>query len=184
MRQLDVEKRAKEIWKAPYTCIVVREGADGFSAKVLEFPGCFAEGDTAAEAHANLEDAAIAWIQDQLDKGEAIPSPQPEPEYSGRFLLRFQRSLHARAARQAAIDNVSLNQFIATAVAEKLACTSGTSVKNAAPVTYAVAWPTFYLTNVNVNMFPWSQLDTQMPRITAATSENVRTMAGEQVLHG
>ena len=118
-----VERRAHKIWKAPYTRVIVRD-SDAYSAKVLEFPGCFAEGDTAAEAHDNLDAAAVAWIADQLDKGEVIPAPQPEPEYSGRVLLRFARSLHARAARLAAIENVSLNQFISNAVAEKVAAST------------------------------------------------------------
>ncbi len=141
----DLELRAKEIWKAPYSCIVAREDEGLFSAKVLEFYGCFADGDSREEALANLEDAALGWIQDQLEKGEPIPTPQPEPEYSGRFLLRFQRSVHARAARQAALENVSLNHFIASAVAEKLAAT--TSLDSAAHPS-----PTLHVEHLTTNI--------------------------------
>lgn len=119
------EEKARKIWEGPYARVIVREDNGAYSAKVLELPGCFAEGDTPADAHANLDEAAVAWIADQLDKGESIPLPQPEHEYSGRFLLRFQRSLHCRAARMAAVENVSLNQFISTAVAEKVASSAG-----------------------------------------------------------
>ena len=120
----DIEHHARELWERPYSRVVVREDNGAYSAKVLELPGCFAEGDTPAEVHENLEATALAWLQDELEKGESIPEPQPEHEYSGRFLLRLPRSLHARAAHHAARENVSLNHFISTAVAEKV--TSGT----------------------------------------------------------
>ena len=44
-----------------------------------------------------------------------MPEPstvQPLQGYSGKFLVRVPRSLHARLARRAAQEGVSLNQFL------------------------------------------------------------------------
>ena len=50
-----------------YARIVVPEADGTFSAKLLEFPGCFAQGETADEAIRNLEEAAKSWIEAALD---------------------------------------------------------------------------------------------------------------------
>ena len=46
----------------PYGRLLVPEDQGGYSAEILEFPGCIAEGDTAGEAVANVESTAKAWI--------------------------------------------------------------------------------------------------------------------------
>lgn len=65
---------AAELWQFPYHRILVPDGG-GYAAAVLEFPGCFAEGDTAVETLLALERAALAWIQAALDLGQTIPPP-------------------------------------------------------------------------------------------------------------
>jgi predicted RNase H-like HicB family nuclease len=89
----------------------------GFSAELLEFPGCFAEGETANEAYANLEKSASSWIEVALSQGQDIPRPSANYGYSGRLVLRLPRELHRLASQKANRDGVSLNQCFVTAIA-------------------------------------------------------------------
>ncbi len=102
--------------RQPYARIVI-PAEDGFHAEILEFPGCFAQGDSADEAYANLEKAAYAWIEACQEQGQEIPSPSANAGYSGKIVLRLPKSIHRRASRLAERDGVSLNQFLLSAVA-------------------------------------------------------------------
>jgi predicted RNase H-like HicB family nuclease len=104
----------------PYSRILIPQEGGGFSAEILEFPGCFAEGETADQAYANLEAAAASWVAACLSNGTPIPPALTNYEASGKFALRLPRSLYQRAAKAAAKDGVSLNQFVTAAVAERL----------------------------------------------------------------
>ena len=106
-----------EIMQRPYTRIVVPAEEGGFVAEVLEFEGCFAEGDSPEEVMTELEGAMRDWIELALEAGQPIPEPLGAREYSGRLVLRMPSSLHERAARRAAIEGVSLNQLLTTAIA-------------------------------------------------------------------
>jgi len=86
----------------------------------LEFPGCFAQGNTPNEAFNNLEEAAKVWIEASLAQGLNIPSPALNQSYSGKIALRIPRSLHKRAAQMAARDATSLNQFLITAISSRI----------------------------------------------------------------
>jgi predicted RNase H-like HicB family nuclease len=101
----------------PYARILIPDLKGGFSAEMLEFPGCFAEGDTADDAIDNLERAASSWIEVALSQGQEIPPPSASYGYSGRLVLRLPRELHKLAARKADRDRVSLNQCLLTAIA-------------------------------------------------------------------
>ena len=122
----DTEKQAEEILRRPYSRILVAEDEGGFSASILEFPGCFAEGETADNAHRNLEAAAVSWILEVWESGGLVPEPLPS-DASGKFLLRLPRSLHVRATKLAALEGVSLNQLIVGALAEKLGAATALS---------------------------------------------------------
>jgi len=106
--------------KEPYSRILIPNEDGTFSGEILEFPGCFAEGETADEAMRNLEAAAQAWIEASLAQGLAIPEPEMNQGYGGKIALRLPRSLHRQAARLAARDGTSLNQFLVTAIASRL----------------------------------------------------------------
>lgn len=104
--------------KKPYARVVVPETDGSFTAEILEFPGCVASGDTASNALANLEEVAIDWIDATLEQGQDIPEPLDHSNYSGKLVVRMTKALHKRAARTAAREGVSLNQFIVTCIAE------------------------------------------------------------------
>ena len=107
-----------EVLKQPYARVVVPEADGSYTAEILEFPGCVASGDSAAEALANVEDVAIDWIAATLEQGQNIPEPLDHSRYSGKLVVRMPKGLHRRAARAATRDGVSLNQFIVTCIAE------------------------------------------------------------------
>ena len=68
-------------------------------------------------------DAISAWLQAAQAAGKAAPVPhatQPLQAYSGKFLVRLPRSLHARLARRAAAEGVSLNQFLTGVLAAQV----------------------------------------------------------------
>lgn len=63
------------ILQKPYSRVVLQDDCGGYSAQLLEFPGCWSEGLTIGEALANLEQAARAWLEDALSKELPIPKP-------------------------------------------------------------------------------------------------------------
>jgi predicted HicB family RNase H-like nuclease len=76
---------------------------------------------TIPEAIRNIFDAMEGWLSVALEDGKAIPEPRAGKHYSGRFLLRIPRTLHAELAREAEREGVSLNQYAATTLARAVA---------------------------------------------------------------
>lgn len=101
----------------PYARVIMPDEVGRYAAQILEFPGCFSEGDTPDEAYRNLQDAAESWLESVLGQGMAIPEPFATQGYSGTVSLRLPKSIHRRAAEYAHKDGVSLNQFLVSAIA-------------------------------------------------------------------
>jgi len=93
------------------------DGNHGFVAEVEELPGVISQGATLEDAAASVKDAMLGWISVALEDGLEIPEPRDPSAYSGRFLLRMSKSLHAELARQAEREGVSLNQYVTTTLA-------------------------------------------------------------------
>lgn len=87
--------------KKPYVRQLVPEDDGSFRAEIAEFPGCIALGATPAEAYSNLEEVAESWLESAIAKKQAIPEPLEEIGYSGKLVLRLQKSLHRKAAQAA-----------------------------------------------------------------------------------
>jgi len=100
--------------------VLVPNGDEHYTAEILEFPGCSSTGATPAEAYANLERTAEAWLTRWLNEGRDVPRPFISRDTSGRFALRLPKSLYVRASQAAAREAVSLNMYIANAVAERV----------------------------------------------------------------
>ncbi len=111
--------RLEKLLRRPY-CRIIRSTPEGFVGEVLELPGCRVEGPTAVAVCAELDAAARAWLTRRLRSGARVPEPLVAEEGSGRFALRLPVSLYQRARQAAAVEKVSLNQFITSAVAERL----------------------------------------------------------------
>jgi len=95
---------------------------EGYIAVVPDLPGCSAWGATAAQAIAQAHDASAAWIKAAKAASRPIPeptSPLDATNYSGRFLMRVPRHLHAELARNAKRQGVSLNQYVLYLLAAK-----------------------------------------------------------------
>jgi predicted RNase H-like HicB family nuclease len=108
----------KEILKRPYARILTPDPDGRFTAEIMEFPGCVAFGDDAANALANLNEVASEWIVAAVEQGQEIPDPMDSADFSGKLVLRMSKGLHRRAALCAEREGVSLNQFITTCLAE------------------------------------------------------------------
>lgn len=108
---------ARKVVARPYTK-VVESGEDGmFLASILEMPNVFADGETGAEALADLDDIFPIVVAEMLKRGTEIPEPIDARAYSGRLQVRLLPSLHRRAAMRAQAEGVSLNRVLADAVA-------------------------------------------------------------------
>ena len=111
---------AKDYLRQPYARVVIPDESGGFTAEILEFPGCFAEGDTVEEAYKDLESAAESWIDAHSAQGHEIPAPFSNLGYSGTISLRLPRTIHKRATIMAEPDRTSLNSFLLTAIASRV----------------------------------------------------------------
>ena len=88
---------------------------EGFIATLPDLPGCSAWGATEAEALAESHAAAAAWLIAFKATGNPIPAasnPANESDYSGRFVMRIPKRLHADLSRGARRQGVSLNQYV------------------------------------------------------------------------
>jgi antitoxin HicB len=117
-----MSRTLEEYLQLPYTISLVhdtddRNGFEGYVASVVELPGCLSQGETLEEAAANIKDAMAGWLTVALEDGVEIPEPTDPAAYSGRFLLRLPRGLHAELARRAEEEGVSLNHYVSTALA-------------------------------------------------------------------
>jgi predicted RNase H-like HicB family nuclease len=104
----------KDYLDLPYHIVIQHltdESGAYYFATVREFDGCMSHGDTYAEAFENIHEAMEGWIETKLENGFPVPEPVDESQYSGKFVLRIPKSLHARLAMEAEKEGVSLNQY-------------------------------------------------------------------------
>jgi len=106
--------KTKEYMELPYHIIIQHitdESGSYYFATVREFDGCMSHGDTYAEAFENIREAMEGWIETKLENSFPVPQPADESQYSGKFVLRIPKTLHARLAMEAEKEGVSLNQY-------------------------------------------------------------------------
>ena len=96
--------------KYPVTIEEAPEG--GYFAEIKDLPGCFAQGETVAEAHEMIEIARRMWLEVAYEDGQDIPLPRDLEQYSGKFFIRTSKSLHLRLDQMADREGVSLNLFL------------------------------------------------------------------------
>ena len=103
--------------KLPYTVTIKRGTGDGdeyWVARVLELPHCMTHGATPEEAIRDIEDAKLEWLKSNIEDGLPIPEPT---QFTGQYHLRMPPSLHEALVLKSEIEDVSLNQFMITALA-------------------------------------------------------------------
>ncbi len=96
------------------------EDGGGFLITWPDLPGCMSDGETVEEAIESGRDAFLAWMQVYVEDGREIPEPGSGGGYSGRFVQRIPKSLHAQLAARARREGVSMNALVATMLAEAL----------------------------------------------------------------
>lgn len=118
----DANKSLEYYTKLPYN-IIVEQWDDGngpyYVARVVELPHCLIHGDTPEEAIKEIEEVKKDWIKSNLERGLKIPEPVSH-KYSGQIRLRIPPSLHRIIVDRARVENVSLNQYMATALAQSV----------------------------------------------------------------
>jgi predicted HicB family RNase H-like nuclease len=105
---------ARDYMNLPYNFIIKQiEDESGlyFHTSVLELDGCQSTGDTLEEAYSGLREAMEGWIETKLENGFVVPLPLDTGKFSGKFVLRLPKTLHARLALEAEKEGVSLNQY-------------------------------------------------------------------------
>ena len=82
------------------------------------------DGDTPEEAIRSLNEIKEIMFNEWLEQGISIPEPEAEQhdieEFSGKFVIRIPKYLHCNLSSYARKNGVSLNQLVATLLAEAL----------------------------------------------------------------
>ena len=113
-----MEKDINYYLNLPYTRELIPEPEGGWFVRVKELPGCMSQGDTPEEAMEMINDAMALWLETALDHDMAIPEPRMDEDYSGKFVARLPKSLHRKCVERADQDEVSLNQWVVSALSE------------------------------------------------------------------
>lgn len=105
-----------------YSITVQREVVDGdlYSVgTVIELPDVVVYEDDYNSAYTALL-AVITDLKSAADEdGRVFPEPrQRTSEYSGRLTVRLPQHIHRKVAMQAEFEHISINLFVATALAE------------------------------------------------------------------
>lgn len=58
---------------------------NGYTASILEFPGCITEGDTLQEAYDNLHRTAHGWLMAVIETGQRVPIPDIDKPRKSRI---------------------------------------------------------------------------------------------------
>lgn len=100
--------------------ILSKDDGGGYLISFPDFSECISDGDTVEEAIKNGLDA----LEETIAALESMNLPVPEPgsggSYSGKFVQRVPKSLHARLVARAKQEGVSMNTLVNTFLAESL----------------------------------------------------------------
>ncbi len=112
----------KDLNKYPFELRpLTNEEGGGYLISFPDFNECLADGETVEEAIIEGKSALAAVITTLQEKGLAVPEPGSYGAYSGKFVQRIPKSLHARLQSKARAEGVSINTLATTYIAEGLA---------------------------------------------------------------
>lgn len=99
--------------KNKYTYEVSWSDEDGvFISRCLEFPSLAAHGKTEFEALKEIVDLVDDVVADMRKNKETVPEPISTRNFSGTTNLRMPKALHRELVKEAARQDVSLNQLL------------------------------------------------------------------------
>lgn len=99
---------------------LTKEEGGGYLISYPDFNECIADGETIEEAIAEGKNALESVIYALESKGLPVPQPDSYGSYSGKFVQRIPKSLHARLQSRARLEGVSINMLATTFIAEGL----------------------------------------------------------------
>lgn len=88
-------------------------------ARVVELPYCAIHGDTPEQALKEIKTVKREWLETSLELGNLIPQPASR-KYSGQIRLRLAPTLHKLLSERASIEDISLNQYMNTLLAQSV----------------------------------------------------------------
>lgn len=100
--------------------LLTEEDGGGYLISFPDFSECISDGDTVEEAIQNGLDALEETIAALESMNLSVPEPGSGGSYSGKFVQRVPKSLHARLAARAKQEGVSMNTLVNTFLAESL----------------------------------------------------------------
>jgi len=86
-------------------------------------------GDDEAKVYKELCEAVEEWIREGEAQGEALPKPDAESEFSGKFVLRVGPELHHALYLDALQNNESLNSYCVRELAKNYRLPSRRSIR-------------------------------------------------------
>lgn len=92
----------------------------GFLLSFTDFSECISDGETIEEAIQNGMDVLAETIAALESLNLAVPEPGSGGSYSGKFIQRVPKSIHARLAIRARQEGVSMNSLVTSILAESL----------------------------------------------------------------
>jgi len=103
--------------KLPYKVIIQEmndESGHYYYATVAELNGCMSDGETVEQAYKNIHEAMELHIECMIAENMEVPLPETQQteKYSGKFLTRVPKELHANLVRTAQQQGISLNQLV------------------------------------------------------------------------
>ena len=96
------------------------EEGGGYLISFPDFSECISDGNTIAEAIENGMDALQETIAALESLNMPVPEPGSESSYSGKFIQRVPKSIHARLVMRAKQEGVSMNSLVTSILAESL----------------------------------------------------------------
>ena len=111
----------KDLSKYPFELRpLTKEEGGGFLISYHDFNECIADGETIEEAIAEGRGALESVIATLESKGLPVPEPDSYGTYSGKFVQRIPKSMHAKLQSRARQEGVSINMLATTYIAEGL----------------------------------------------------------------
>lgn len=167
------------------------EDDQGFIALAPDLPGCSAFGISKEEALRELHNAMQAWIEAAQKAGNPIPQPARRPEFSGKFMVRMSKSLHAELVAGASDEGVSLNQHVVTLLSRRHEASAWKKYLDAA---FMQRYSTFehhlsvWASQSARDAVPWSIKTTSQrtndPRVIIFTSHPMPAVPSQGKYHG
>jgi antitoxin HicB len=91
-----------------------------YAVRVLELPGCIADGQTPWEAFEAIKTVMPLYIQSLIKHHEPVPEPLNASDFKGQISYRTKPEKHYRLAREAKRRGISINKLIDDAIDNQL----------------------------------------------------------------